>query len=74
MAGGRLTGSISPASSFFHKHRLQFHRAYSVNLAVNIVILIYQAIYPHLRADLRDFRRAFDFQVFDDGNPIAFDQ
>ena len=60
-----------PASNLFNKHCIQLHRAYPVNLAINVVIFIYQAVDAHLRADLRHFRRAFDFQVFDDGDPIA---
>jgi len=50
------------------------HRAYPINLTINIVVFVYEAVDFHLRAYLRDFRRTFDFQVFDDGDPIAFGQ
>ena len=58
MMANRFTGSIC-TSSLLHKHRLQFHRANSVNLAINIVVFVNQAIDADFGSDLGDFGCAF---------------
>src|SRR5476649_1632782 len=67
--GGR--GMDAAESDFTDELGLEFHRADTVDLAIDIVVAVAQADVLDLGADLDHQGRAFDLEVFDDRDGVA---
>lgn len=58
----------------FHKLRLELHRTYAVDFAIDVVIAFYQANVLHLGTHLHHRGGAFELEVFNQRHAIAIRQ